>query len=1492
MKSTICLLFIAIATFSHGFSQTKRVSPNGSYIAIDYKDICIMINADGKALYPLGVENIRFTTSEKYFYYCKDNMAYIFESATGKEVKTMEVLGTDKLVIDNDLVRYSFMTISNSNNSLTIVSNDKTEPLVINNIKYRDSWQDVYSDVSFDQNIVVVRNEDEYFLIDLNNPQNKIKLKVKNPKNCAIDKTNGNIVIGSYEDKAVVFNKKGETLAKHKGFRFHNAHGLVDGWILDDTRIRSFEGENLSIGYGFIDYSFITNDGKFAISLDENIIKYTDINTREEVRTIDLKDVLKDTRNYSIIQPLKQAAIYTKKGIYKLHTFSEGKPSPFQVDEEWTTVRGNKYLFSCGLDNTARYPFLTDLKDFIEKGDYRIEAAVKYLEGRDPFFGIFNEYRKNVSSFISVATVAKSGFSYSIDRFNHQDTRFSYAVNPGKERNVVVIEKEKNRTRIIVNGEVVLSGKVADMNAQYGFVIYNSGLAEADYIMISNIRDDDYYRHWRKQAGLNIDPFMVADFQGHSGVITDIKISPDGKEIVTCGKDKTIRIWDIETGENIRTFRTSFGKGDVGMYHRIAISPDKKYIAAGGVFSGPEGYEMGHVRFLDYETGKVVHVYDRLTASIQSMEFSPPSTPFKEQMFLVGTSNGENHYFRYHHFVNNLKNGFAEPDYKKIDAQMEKTWVTDIRLNPKYDEFLVTMDHWKFVRTFNLNHSDLGEGTTEVEIQGEEQALTACYSIGGDSIIVVRPNKIDIYDLKGNVIGNISASNYPVDYKVYPTPDGKHIVMHNKLYNIKTGKESTLNTGNIYPSKEGIVTREGLYLFAGYTYENPKDKDNINFSKPQEIGVIDLKTGKQIAQLKSKASDFEGITFAPNDKGIIFTKNYSGLEGAKTFQSKDIINYFDFEKLNITEYKGNPVSNNLVYEFEGNKLSRWGVEDNGKEDLGKLRYGDVAIRENSDYTAVVSYTLTPNGNVIVGTNFSLLLFNLKGDQIAEFIGHSGGVKALAISNDGKKLLSLGQDRIVKLWDLTHITEFIEPVASFVVSNQNDWICVNSDNYYASSKYGVKYLGFVQDRGTYTEADFYPFDQFDLVYNRPDIVLSNLGIENEELKKAYQRAYEKRLNKYGGIAVQNQENKRKPYILDISPSQVIESLQHPFMVNACDGNSKDKFSHFNFWINDVQVYFDQPKTDKSEMKLNLNVDLTPGKNEITVQPVNKAGILGIKKQVTYYANVPEQKPDLYIVAVGVSEYSNSEMNLRYAAKDAQDVISQFKSAGGYENVYTKFISNAEATRENILASKTLFKDSKPWDVTVIYFAGHGLLSSELDWFFATTDIDFNSPEKRGLAYFELEELFDSIPSRSRLLLLDACHSGEVDKEIMSVESGALAKNVGARGFKTIKKPELGLQNSFALMQTMFSNLERGTGAAVISSAGGAEFAFESSEWKNGVFTYALLEGLRTGNADADKNGEIIVSELRDYVFDRVKKLTNGQQNPTSRRENLEFDFRVW
>jgi uncharacterized caspase-like protein len=270
------------------------------------------------------------------------------------------------------------------------------------------------------------------------------------------------------------------------------------------------------------------------------------------------------------------------------------------------------------------------------------------------------------------------------------------------------------------------------------------------------------------------------------------------------------------------------------------------------------------------------------------------------------------------------------------------------------------------------------------------------------------------------------------------------------------------------------------------------------------------------------------------------------------------------------------------------------------------------------------------------------------------------------------------------------------------------------------------------------------------------------------------------------------------------------------------------------------------------------------------------------------------PHVYLVSIGVSEFSDRQYNLSYASKDATDLGRLFGADNAFSGVTPIVLTDVAATKENIRACRESLRKSSVDDVVIIFVATHGLFDDALNYYLATTDVDFTYPSDRGLSYDELEQLFDDVAARKRLLLIDACHSGQVDKEEVLLAASTLEKQSGvtSRGFKTVvskHRASFALKSSFELMQELFSDLENGNGIVAISSASGREFAYESSEWKNGVFTYALLEGLRTKSADLNRDGRVSVSELKEYVTRRVQQLTNGKQTPTSRRENLENDF---
>ena len=57
------------------------------------------------------------------------------------------------------------------------------------------------------------------------------------------------------------------------------------------------------------------------------------------------------------------------------------------------------------------------------------------------------------------------------------------------------------------------------------------------------------------------------------------------------------------------------------------------------------------------------------------------------------------------------------------------------------------------------------------------------------------------------------------------------------------------------------------------------------------------------------------------------------------------------------------------------------------------------------------------------------------------------------------------------------------------------------------------------------------------------------------------------------------------------------------------------------------------------------------------------------------------------------------------------------------------------------------------------------------------------------------------------------------------------------------------------------------------------SLEDPKLGHGFFTQALTEGL-SGQADYNKDGFVYLTELDNYLYERVKELSNEQQHPVT------------
>jgi WD40 repeat protein len=525
-----------------------------------------------------------------------------------------------------------------------------------------------------------------------------------------------------------------------------------------------------------------------------------------------------------------------------------------------------------------------------------------------------------------------------------------------------------------------------------------------------------------------------------------------------------------------------------------------------------------------------------------------------------------------------------------------------------------------------------------------------------------------------------------------------------------------------------------------------------------------------------------------------------------------------------------------------------------------------------------------------------------GRPVASLAGHLSDVTSIAYAAGGRLLVSGSRDGALRLWSWPDG----KPLIQLIALGASDFVAVTPDQYYRASQRRISGVSFR------IGGQLYPFEQFDLRFNRPDVVLARLGRSSPDVVQAYRGAYERRLRRMGIDESALTGNSHAPDVqIDTNVPVTTNAASLSLRVRASD--SQYPLDRLNVFLNDVPVFgtagLAVPDRKALSVTQEIQVPLVPGRNKIQVSVLNQQGTESLKQTAYTASTATFAPPDVYLVAIGVSEYRNRAYNLRFAAKDAADLTSAYQAAnqrgGARGTVHVLDLTNAKATRSAIRDAKGWLKQAKSNDLVVVFAAGHGMTDTKQNYYFGTHDIDPEHPETNGLPYEDFEGLLDGIASLQKMLLIDTCFSGEIDKDEATVVAQAkTAGTVKMRAFKAARGVTLVGDDSSAsvaaglstdvvrFQQDLFSDLRRGTGAVVISSASGNEYALEGDQWSNGVFTYALLNGLKNAKADKNADSRITVSELQGFVIEQVRELTAGGQNPTVRRENLDYDFDVF
>jgi WD40 repeat protein len=761
---------------------------------------------------------------------------------------------------------------------------------------------------------------------------------------------------------------------------------------------------------------------------------------------------------------------------------------------------------------------------------------------------------------------------------------------------------------------------------------------------------------------------------------------------------------------------------------------------------------------------------------------------------------------------------FSLPFYSKIrDFANETAWLQKMLVDNESNELIFTTD-LKEARIWDL----------------KSYRFTQTIHLDGGNIIS-KPSKFDSYFTKG---GNYFAGTYS---------DGVVVNYH-------TGK-------TVYTPHKRII-------------ELSPD-GTVGFSEQAGKGsIIDLNTGTEIKAVALTYPDFKAL---PDNKTVLFYKyadsevhiyNYRQLTetivtmliGVEPQFNKDGSKLYTLDRLYYQNK--DPLYLTITEMPSGRRLGNVLLKN-----LENMEHRRVAVSKDEKFAAVLykpadKFYMVKDNLIIVyeiatGKEVCRSL-NIDGADEIQFINSN----LLAVQNGLSNTIGIyAAQSCNHLLDITHF------------KGNDDWIAVSPEGFYDGNMQSLKKFYFVKGN-EFVDPDLY-FEKF----YTPNLFARILNGERFKADDA--------INKVPVVKMTYAAIQRNLSVEDDVPGYQNTTGLAEITVKAIA--SDDAVDEIRLFHNGKIVTLttrnlivaDDNKSSAVTKK--YNVSLLPGVNTFrsvalnsqrteskpdlfTVEYKQSGASADIKPIINNDVNGPVASIDmnatLHLVVVGINQYQNKSMRLNYALADASAFKAEVEQDAKtvISNIKTYFVTDDKADKTGITnALKEVQQNAKANDVFIFYYAGHGVIGKDKEFYLVPSDVsDLKNVqaelEQKGIAAKLLQQYAIDIPAQKQLFILDACQS--------------------AGAFETMMTADANQQKSIALVA-------RSTGTHWMAASGAKQFANEFSSLGHGAFTYVLLQALK---GEAANNKMVTVNGLKNFLQLQVpalmKKYNGAAQYPAS------------
>jgi WD40 repeat protein len=923
-------------------------------------------------------------------------------------------------------------------------------------------------------------------------------------------------------------------------------------------------------------------------------------------------------------------------------------------------------------------------------------------------------------------------------------------------------------------------------------------------------------RSTRAQVNPPADAILRISTKMHGAGISQIAIDAGDRYLVTASFDNTVRIWSLPDATLMRVLRMPVGNGGFSVF-AASISPDGGTVAVGGLVSGAGANNAKSAYLFDRETGALLQRLGGLRGAVTNLAYS------KDGRYLAAMLGGSG--IR----VYDVKAGYtvlpSDSDYSGVT-----TWADFDKQGQ-----LVTVSSDGYVRLYSAGTFDIPSAKSKF-LQGNSPS-SAAFSPDGSFVAVSGLAGVDVYSPRGlNLLYSFAYEENSFVSSVTWSADGKYLFAGG--YFGKGGSQIRRWTGRVrgpsvnlsIPSNKRITALKAL------------NSDGVLYATTEPaIGVVDP-LGKVTPLQGRETFDWgarpEALAIAPDGKTIEI----------RASRPQRLVRFSMRERGVFLDPPPDRSLNGPLTESPGALVENW-------RDTGRPAVNGQPIELDREELSQ-NLAIDPHDQIIVlGTSWWLRAIDFHGKLLWKTPVPS--VESVNVSADGRLIVSAHSDGTLR-W---RRREDGKEILTLLVQNDGQrWAAWTPEGYYDASVGGEELVGWQVDRGPEHAPDFFQAAVFRERFYRPDVIADVLDtLDIWEALKLADKASGRRTESAG------LKELLPPVIQILSPTEGSVFTRPDLTLTYHVRSTTAPIKGVRVLIDGRAVlYQSQSQSDcGNDRDCTGTVSISLPKRDVAVTMVGES-TSGVSPpadiRLRWSGSQEIQKPNLYLLAVGVSRYLNPLLNVKYAARDAAAFAEAVKKqeAGLYERITTKVILDQDARLDAIKEGLAWLKQNvRPSDVAMIFLSGQSARRYTANYDFLPYDADMAHSDLTSLHDFELEYFLSGVAGKA-FLFVDSCYSGG-----------------------TVSDPKEPNRTGLSLRADV-NHLANGlaqNGVVVFTSSTSQQFSYESDVWGHSAFTKALLEGLSGEAAGSSSSRVISVNELATYVNARVEELTAGRQTPS-------------